>query len=166
MVSHPQPGMDYEAQQKLPTTLQGNMRASMNEENKIYYPIRSDRNYELSVVPARQDTPRDFTHGTMSGYTGDGPINKGIPAILHEDQAVLSVEQQRKLRSKWGLNWRMRLNRMAGPGHVVDPIPLAEKVAKSEPVILHGKEMVLSPAESKYIARVMPGLFKKPGKKS
>jgi hypothetical protein len=118
-------------------------------------PIKQNSNLTQAVLPPVIGANLDFaTSG--NGYVGHvRSINTPVPAIVRKDQTILSVEMIKKLYKRYGPGWRKRLSVQA-ERTITPSETLPEHLkAPKEQLVLHGKEIVLSSAESQVLATLL-----------
>lgn len=152
-----------------------------SDARQLHPPVRSSFNFEHNYVDP-QGVNTGFFNGVTAGSTGStyglgAGRDDGIPAVLQQDQGVLNPEQQKALYRAWGPRWRDILEEKAiahdsGVAKGSIGFRAAQEKAKlptssadqqgstAEPVLLHGKEVIISGSESNYLAETKPSLVK------
>jgi len=136
----------------------------MKHRRGVEQPIIGTWNFRHNFIPPKK-THIDYVNGSGNQWTGNGGIDEGQAATISNDQAVISVEQQRFLKDRLGHKWLQRIRdhqtnrthaKPDAPGHRPT---VQEKTANSGPVVLHGQEMVVSKDIAQYLEKHYPNLW-------
>lgn len=153
--------MDKKAPTPTPILSMQTAVVSMRDKTGTENPIINGKDYLNTYVPMKRQVI-DYVHGSGNAYTGHGGLEEGQSAVISNDQAVISFEQQQFLRSQLGREWLKRITSALDtlPDKGYDSRPTAiEKTENSEPVVLHGKEMVVSQRVAKFLEKRYPRLW-------
>lgn len=157
------PHLDGESDAVLHQSKKAKFSFLMNPNRRTpQYPIRSDLDYEYADIPIQPHKIKDFSQGTQAGYTGDGPLNEGIVGIISGGSRVLSNEQIKYVKKKRGKHFFTQLTYMTkgATDEALKKQTVDKNVNNRHNVILHGKELVLSPEQTKVFDRIFPEIEK------
>lgn len=124
-----------------------------------FKPILQNKSMTRGIIPPKVPFVRDYTGHHQEGrgaiFEDTPTINDPSPARVRKDQTILSVEMQRKLRKRFGPNWRQYIGQIADSTITPDEKKPQDARPKAEMVILHGGEIVLSSSESQILEELL-----------